>query len=296
MSGAPKKLYILAILEVLRIFTDSGHRLLQADILRLLKSEYGLNANRKSLRRNLADLQEAGYPVRYRRGWYYEHEFTENELNCLENSIYEWPGEMPVSRLELEGRLAGLGGRCYSPCLNDLARSMRLILEAIERGVKVRFAEIEYDLSGQTHRRCDAEGTVIVHTVSPYRTAVMGGRHVLVGAADGRDSLEHYPLRFMTDITLTETPSRDLSGVIDGAGLSQMSRYIAEHPSSSAGRVVQKVLRVHRSVLCDLMDYFTADTRLSADGAASVRAVVRADETSIRRFILLHPGKAEVVG
>ena len=69
MSTAPKKLLILAILEVLRKYTNIDHRLLQSEIIAKLESDYDLTATRKSVRANLADLEDAGYPVLYDNGW-----------------------------------------------------------------------------------------------------------------------------------------------------------------------------------------------------------------------------------
>ena len=75
MPSAPKKMLILAILEILRKYTDCEHGLLQTDIIEKLERDYDLTATRKSVRANLTELQIAGYPIDYINGWYYEHEF-----------------------------------------------------------------------------------------------------------------------------------------------------------------------------------------------------------------------------
>ena len=59
----PKKLLILDILEILKKYSDENHRLSQQDIIRILKRDYGMTADRKSVRRNLTELMDAGYPV-----------------------------------------------------------------------------------------------------------------------------------------------------------------------------------------------------------------------------------------
>ena len=89
------------ILEILKKYSDENHRLSQQDIIRILKRDYGMTADRKSVRRNLTELMDAGYPVccdeRQRggadgsetvfSGWYMEHEFTDAELRLLIDSL-----------------------------------------------------------------------------------------------------------------------------------------------------------------------------------------------------------------
>ena len=64
-SNKPKKLLIVNILDILRKYTDAEHTLSQRDIADILKSEYGMTADRKAIRRNIIDLIEAGYEIEY---------------------------------------------------------------------------------------------------------------------------------------------------------------------------------------------------------------------------------------
>ena len=59
----PKKMLVMNILDILRKYTDEDHRLSQKDIIEILKTEYGMTADRKAVRRNLTNLMEAGYEI-----------------------------------------------------------------------------------------------------------------------------------------------------------------------------------------------------------------------------------------
>lgn len=59
----PKKMIILDILDILRKHTDEDHRLSQQQIQNLMKSEYGMKVDRKTVRRNLSKLMEYGFPI-----------------------------------------------------------------------------------------------------------------------------------------------------------------------------------------------------------------------------------------
>lgn len=101
-SLQPKKMLALNLLELLRKYSDENHRLSQQELLRLLASEYGMTADRKSVRRNLLELQSCGYPVccderpragadgedgTFCTGWYIERAFTDAELRLLIDSL-----------------------------------------------------------------------------------------------------------------------------------------------------------------------------------------------------------------
>ena len=56
-----KKIVILYILKILRDHTDANHTMTQQQIADKLLSEYGIEVNRATIKRNLSDLMEAGY-------------------------------------------------------------------------------------------------------------------------------------------------------------------------------------------------------------------------------------------
>ena len=108
MSLQPKKMLILNILEILRKHTNADHPITQRKIAEYLERDYGMVAERKAIKRNLAELMEAGYPVRMktekaRNGinrktgeteeniacsdFYYEHPFSDAELRMLIDSV-----------------------------------------------------------------------------------------------------------------------------------------------------------------------------------------------------------------
>lgn len=60
-----KKMLIINILDILRKYTDKSHRLSQKDILDKLKTEYLMTVDRKSIRRNIVSLMDAGYEIEF---------------------------------------------------------------------------------------------------------------------------------------------------------------------------------------------------------------------------------------
>ena len=64
-DGQNKKMMIPYMLDILREYTDDDHTLTISEIVELLKRDYGLDIERKSVRRNLETLVDCGYPIGY---------------------------------------------------------------------------------------------------------------------------------------------------------------------------------------------------------------------------------------
>ena len=98
----PKKLLIMNILDILRRYSNTEHRLSQKDIIEILQTEYDMTADRKAIKRNLMNLIDFGYDLEYsesiRRNksgeeeviytdWYLDREFSDAELRLLIDSM-----------------------------------------------------------------------------------------------------------------------------------------------------------------------------------------------------------------
>ena len=99
----PKKLCIPYIIDILKKYTDENTTLTQKEILALLKSEFSLEIDRKTLSRNLRDAkiydERINNTICKRNGeilteftdgegtiytnYYYQHMFEKSELNAL---------------------------------------------------------------------------------------------------------------------------------------------------------------------------------------------------------------------
>ena len=65
MPESGKKIIILYILQILRKYTDQDHTMTQQQIAEKLRSEYGQEVNRSTVKRNISDLIEAGYEIQF---------------------------------------------------------------------------------------------------------------------------------------------------------------------------------------------------------------------------------------
>ena len=165
MPAQPKKMLIIAVLETLRKYTDEQHRLMQAPLLQLLEKDYGLKVDRKSLRHNIECLINAGYPLQYRRGWYYRHEFSRQDLQTLAVSAAL---DLSVSP-ELSSRLFDRLNRMLPVCQprlfsegdgpDSVAYKLYLLKQAIaaEQAVELELEEGTADAVPQKLESADGE-------------------------------------------------------------------------------------------------------------------------------------------
>jgi hypothetical protein len=64
-----KKMLNMLILEILEVYSDEQHPLTQQEILRLLKSEYGVeHCDRRSVKANVLSLVDMGYEISMEEG------------------------------------------------------------------------------------------------------------------------------------------------------------------------------------------------------------------------------------
>ena len=102
-----KKLLILLVLDVLEEHSDENHHLTQQEILRILKAEYGVECDRRSIKANVLDLIDMGYDINMDDGYYLaSREFEDAELRMLidsvlfSRSITNTQGKLLIEKLE----------------------------------------------------------------------------------------------------------------------------------------------------------------------------------------------------
>ncbi len=283
----PKKLLIMNILEILKHYTDENHRLSQREIGELLEQEYGMKADRKTIKRNLMDLIDLGYELEYsesvrtnRQGqeetmltdWYLNRPFTDGELRLLIDGLL-FSRHIPYSQCRaLVKKLEGLSNRYFrsrmgyiSTLPNDQPNNVQLFYtidildEAIQKGRQVAFCYNEYGVDKKLHPRCTDDGQIREYVVNPYQMAAVNGRYYLICNYDKYDNLSNYRLDRITDIRLLESPAKDRTKVI---GLEQgfsLPKHMAEHIYMLAGESIRVAFRAQKSILNDVMDWFGPD-------------------------------------
>ena len=101
-KGRGRKISIVHIAQILLSESDAEHPLSQQQILAFLRERYGMEMDRKAVRRNLEALRGGGLPVVCREverviegkpaplslDWYWDHDLTKEDMKALIHLLY----------------------------------------------------------------------------------------------------------------------------------------------------------------------------------------------------------------
>ena len=310
----PKKLLILNILDILWKDSDQDHRLTQREIGEILRTRYGMAADRKAIKRNLMDLAEFGFDIEYRevpRGgagekeentiltdFYLVRPFTEGELRLLIDGLL-FSRHLPHRQCrELVEKLEGLSSRYFRSRVRHIARmsgeqednqqlflNIELLDEAIEKRQKAAFHYLEYSTDKKPHHRTRSDGSVREYVVSPYQMAARDGNYYLVCRREGYGGLANYRLDRICDLKILEEPSESFTSPEERGGQPlDLAAYMREHIYMYAGGSCRAKLWVSRPLISSVIDLFGKDVVFSREDAEGVVVSVYANEMSIEQF------------
>lgn len=295
MNGS-KKLLILYILDVLKLYSDVYHRLKQDDIIRLIKEHYGMDCERKAIARNITALQEFDYDIAYEDGYYLVgRDFSDSELRLLTDGVLA-SRHIPENRAkELIGKLEGLSSiyfkkRMRHVCnISQMSHSENQTLfyvidildEAIEKNRQVKFFYNHYGIDKKLHHLHEFKATV-----NPYQMVVTNGRYYLIGNNDKFDNVVHWRLDLITDIEPLDTPSKPMEKVKGLEHGLDLPRHLAEHIYMFSGESARVKMRVKASTVHDVIDWFGTDVSITPEDEDTCIVRLKANEHAMLYWTL----------
>ena len=319
MPVSGKKTLILNILDILRRYSDEEHRLSQKDIVDILRREYDMIVERKSIRRNILSLREYGYEIEYsetvrmvpnrRTGemeesylwsdFYLVRDFTDSELRLLIDGLL-FSKHIPYSQCrELVEKLEGLSNTYFRsrvrhirtmpdtmPPNKQLFYTIEVLDDAISQMKQAAFCYNSYGVDKKLHPRLNEDGSVKEYIVSPYQIAAENGRYYLICNTQPHDNVSHYRLDRITDIRLLDTamrPAKTVQGLEHGFDL---PKHMAEHLYMFSGESRPVRFRAKKSILNDVIDWFGTDIRFSDESSDEVTASVSVNLKAMRLWAI----------
>lgn len=264
-----KKMLNMLILEILKEYSDQEHRLTQQEIIRLLKSNYDMDCDRRSVKNNVVSLKELGYEISMEDGYYLlEREFDDAELRMLIDSVLFSKNLTQKQAKTLIEKLKGMGNRYFSAKVNHVSNLPELhhgdnkqlmyvldtINEAISQHKKISFVYNKYGSDFKLHPKREEK-----YVVNPYQMVANNGFYYLIGNYDKYDDISHYRLDKMTCVEmLTEKvkPQNQVTGLEQGLNL---PKHMAEHIYMFSGESVAINMLVDETIISELVDWFGND-------------------------------------
>lgn len=325
---ANKKQMIINILDILKRYTDEDHRLSQKEIADILKNEYNMTVDRKSVKRNLSNLLEIGYPIEYRESirmipnkttgeleesyilsdFYLERDFSDAELRLLIDSLL-FSKHIPYNQCkDLIEKLEGLSSKYFEakvkhirtlagnqPANKQLFYTIDILDEAISKGRQVKFHYAEYGTDKKLHNRKNSKGTTREYIINPYQIVVTNGRYYLICNYDKYDDLSNYRVDRITDIELLNTPAKPKRKVKGAENGFDLSKHMAEHIYMFSDESDTVTFRVKKYILDDVMDWFGKDLTFFDETEDEVSVRVRVNLAAMRCWAMQYALHARVL-
>ena len=300
-----KKLLILLILEVLQQYTDEDHHLSQQEILRILKRDYDITCDRRSVRSNVIDLIDLGYDINMDDGYYFaSRDFENAELRMLIDSVLFSRHISPTQGKRLIDKLQDLGNKYFKPkvshviALPDLNHTdnkqvmivVDTLNDAIEEKKKVEFTYNSYGTDFKLHPREHSP-----YLVSPYQMVASNGRYYLLGSIDRYQGITHFRIDRITDIKMTDIPIKpvkEVEGLENGFNL---PKHMAEHTYLFCGESVPVKLKTSVSMMNDLIDWFGKEFSIIEKKDDEITVSVKCNYNAMFYWALQYGSKVEVL-
>ncbi|MGN0115385.1 MAG: helix-turn-helix transcriptional regulator [Acutalibacteraceae bacterium] len=322
MCKQQKKSMMINILEILQKYTDENHTLNQSDIIRLLKNDYGMTAERKAVRRNIEYLIENGYEIEYDEtvrnvptidkksgktvmkkvkawsGYYLKRQFTDGELRLIIDSV-AFSQNIPKSQCEdLIEKIEGLSSKYFHSRIANIVEfidnrtdnkqvflNIELLDEAIIKQHKVKFKYLEYGTDKKMHKKTRDDGTEREYVVSPYRMAVKEGKYFLICNYDKYNDISNYRIDRICDIEILDEPVKPFE-TLDGSNGRWLdtAEYMNERPYMYSSENTHAQIRIVRPMISDVIDMFGKDVRFYDEDESGVSVSVSANERAVEQF------------
>lgn len=271
---------LINILDILKKYTDMDHRLTQAEIVDILKKEYNMEVDRKTVKRNLLDLLNLDCGIDYTEiersdgkgndnpiytDWYIQREFTDAELCFLIDSLL-FSRNTPYKQCkELIEKLKNLSNIYFDkkvshicnlpnnqPRNKEMFFTIEMLNEAINKNKMVSFTYNVYKADKKLHPRREEK-----YIVNPYQMVVTNGKYYLICNYDKCDSLSNYRIDKITDIEILAEKRKPIKDTVEGE--LNLPKHMAEHIYMFAGEGINAKFKVKNYLIDQLIDWYGED-------------------------------------
>ncbi len=301
---ANKKMLNMLILEILRNYSDENHSLTQQEIIRLLKKNYDMECDRRSVKSNVESLKEMGYDISMEKGYrLISREFDDSELRILIDSVLFSKSISTRQARGLIEKLRSLASNYFNAKVShvsnlpDLPRtankqalySLDTINDAISEKRKISFVYNEIGTDFKLHPKRQEP-----YIVNPYQIVANNGRFYIIGTYDKYDNVGHYRIDKMTDVRMLDVkakPMKQIPELKDGLNL---PKHMAEHMYMFSGKSVAVKLETTEDMMTDLVDWFGNDFTVQKIGDGKIRVRVICNEKAMLFWALQYGPYVEV--
>ena len=305
-ATANKKMLNMLILDILREYSDENHKLTQQEIIRLLKSNYDMECDRRSVKNNVLYLKELGYDI-YMDGGYYlgEREFEDAELRMLIDSVLFSKNLTQKQAKTLIEKLRAMGNRYFPAKVSHISnlpdmqhadnKQLLYVLDTVNDAIserkKISFIYNDYDINFKLKPRRDIE-----YIVNPYQMVANNGHFYLVANYDKYDDISHYRLDRMTGVKILDEKVKPQKEIKDFQNGFNLPKHMAEHIYMFSGSSVPVRMLTNEGMMNELIDWLGKDLRIRrTDVSGQIEVRFNGNEESMCYWALQYGPYVEVL-
>lgn len=263
------KLKLLRVLDILRE-TDEEHPVTANQIVRQL-AFYGIDAERKSVLRDIATLQDYGYDILLhtdnKLGYYMaSREFEDWELKILMDAAVGASFLTSENSARLADKISALSskeGRKTLHAVTPIATTVKTgdptvknavdhLLRAIRRKKKVGFQYVHTGGDLKKHFRYEGHE----YPVSPYALIWRQDKYYLIGSYGSYNKLSYYRLDRIRNIGILDEPIVPMEEFLGPNADRQLRVFVEQNLYNCSGRKTRLKLAVDTDMLDVLVDSF----------------------------------------
>lgn len=290
-SKGNKDLAIVYIMDILASYTDPDHPMLYQEIEEILRDEYGIDLERRTVAAKINLLIESGLIERkgLKSGAYFDNrEFLNEELDLLIYSVMA-NRNLPQSQVrDLADRIGDLGGRHFKPMIGT-GRSMLMEsrsaaegsydggnqeifmnLEDINRAIRssnqITFDYCRYGLDKKLH----IDST---HTASPYYVIMKDQKLWLAAYSETHGTVSFFRIDRIKNVSIRRKKSVDIRSV-HGYEMGLDAEYLKSAlPYMYSDRPERITFKADKAIVDQIVDWFGNAVKLKRDKTDSSKVI-----------------------
>lgn len=300
-----KKMLNMLILEILRKHSDEDHALTQQDIIKILKNDYAMTCDRRSVKNNIVSLKEMGYDIEDEHGYkLLTREFSDSELRILINSILFSKSISVKQAKDLIEKIRSLGSDYFTAKVSNINNlpelrrtdnkqalySLDLVNDAITKKRKISFIYNEYGTDFKLHPK-----RTFPSVVNPYQIVASNDRFYLIGNYDKFDDVVHFRIDKMTDVMILDDLVKPIKKIPELANGLNLSKHMAEHIYMFSGESINAKLKTIPGMMGTLVDWFGTDFSIVKANEKEMTVRICCNEMALRYWALQYGPYVEVM-
>ncbi len=303
------KLKTLYLLKILQEESDEDNELTMPQLIEKL-SNYGIEAERKSVTRDLKALCDYGYDISLfesKKGYYLrERDFDLSELRFLIDAVLSSRCITPKKSKELISKLEKQTSKQVArklkanrniddriKCKNEeFYYNIDKISRAISENKKITFQYYNYNV--EKVKSLKREGHV--YELSPYDLVWNEDFYYLIGSHDRYNDFTHYRIDRMHNINITEEPRRSITELNGYETNANTSTYLKKTFKMFGGETCKVEIKFNNDMINSIIDRFGEDVSIMPLDGEHFKVIteVNAGEGFIS-WILQSGEKAEIL-